>query len=129
VIHKLITYLYIQEGAYRTRGYEVTKKDVQGSAAVYKILFKKSIRYIVIPTILAIRLPCLINGTFLLFRVGVILNHILNHVLKKYFAEPRPMFRDVVFEASFPPLPCEYCKHLETRSVVPSVVDPYRYPV
>jgi hypothetical protein len=36
--------------------------------------------------------------------VGVILNHILNHVLKKYFAEPRPMFRDVVFEAGFPPL-------------------------
>lgn len=32
------------------------------------------------------------------FGVGVILNHILNHVLKKYFAEPRPMFRDVVFE-------------------------------
>jgi hypothetical protein len=52
-------------------------------------------------------LPCLINGTFLLFRVGVILNHILNHVLKKYFAEPRPMFRDVVFEVSLPPLACE----------------------
>ncbi|XP_023349733.1 dolichyldiphosphatase 1 [Eurytemora carolleeae] len=30
--------------------------------------------------------------------IGVILNHILNHFLKHYFAEARPIIRDVVFE-------------------------------
>jgi hypothetical protein len=67
------------------------------------------------PVIKAMPLPCLINGTSLLFRVGVILNHILNHVLKKYFAEPRPMFRDVVFEVSFPSRPL-HVKQWEYRS-------------
>ena len=28
------------------------------------------------------------------------MNHILNHFLKHYFAEARPIIRDVVFEAS-----------------------------
>ena len=47
------------------------------------------------------------NKPNLYCRVGIILNHILNHFLKKYFAEPRPMLRDVVFEVS--PLLYRFC--------------------
>jgi len=30
--------------------------------------------------------------------VGIIVNHLLNHILKRFFAQPRPVSRDVIYE-------------------------------